>query len=298
MKAKNDKGLYYEYDKMEKSLDELNQEHNLKLLMEKYNSNKEFLNLDGRTKLNLDYIPKELFTNLKNKKEEFGTQKEEVKQDEIKDIKTPLYNYNFDYGYNFNNNKKKMINKEISNNDNLKSGNLLESNHFNSLYFNDKSDELKTSNKNFTNTNNNDFKISQNDYNLSESYNNEENTDINNNIIYNSNPEQKSGSVYFKNSNDNRENISKETSSNVNRRYNDDINNNNAINENNNINNINNNYNLNNDYLLNTKSSVLSNYNSTLNGFSDQYINSVLNISNTLTNNSNYFLTSQNNNSN
>ena len=202
MKAKNDKGLYYEYDKMEKTLDELNQEQNLKLLMEKYNSNKEFLNLDGGKKLNLDYIPRELFTNLKNKKEDFETQNEEVKQDEIKDIKMPNYNYNFDYGYYFNSNKNKIINKEILNNDNLKSGNLLESNHFNSLYFNDKSDELKTSNKKFTNTNNNDFKISQNDYNLSESYNNDENIDINNNIIYNSNPEQKSGGVYFKNSND------------------------------------------------------------------------------------------------
>lgn len=296
MKAKNDKGLYYEYDKMEKTLDELNQEQNLKLLMEKYNSSKEFLNLDGGKKLNLDYIPRELFTNLKNKQGEFETKKEEVKQDEIKDIKMPIYNYNFDYGYYFNSNKNKTINKEISNNDNLKSGNLLESNHFNSLYFNDKSEELKTSNKNFTSTNNNDFKISQNDYNLSESINNDENTDINNNIIYNSNPEQKSGGIYFKNSNDNGENISKETSSNVNRRYNEEINNNNALNENNNINNINNNYNLSNNYLLNTKSSMLSNYNSTLNGFSDQYINSVLNISNTLTNNSNYFLTSQNNN--
>ena len=296
MKAKNDKGLYYEYDKMEKTLDELNQEQNLKSLMEKYNSSKEFLNLDGGKKLNLDYIPRELFTNLKNKQGEFETKKEEVKQDDIKDIKMPIYNYNFDYGYYFNSNKNKTINKEISSNDNLKSGNLLESNHFNSLYFNDKSEELKTSNKYFTSTNNNDFKISQNDYNLSESINNDENTDINNNIIYNSNPEQKSGGIYFKNSNDNGENISKETSSNVNRRYNEEINNNNALNENNNINNINNNYNLSNNYLLNTKSSMLSNYNSTLNGFSDQYINSVLNISNTLTNNSNYFLTSQNNN--
>ena len=130
----------------------------------------------------------------------------------------------------------------------------------------------------------NDFKIYNNDINISESLKKSEyisssnvlsnNQNINPNLHLNTN-------------------ISKETFSN--KRYNEEININNSTNKNINLNNnmqnnekanadVNNN---NNNNIISNESSTLRNDLSNCNGLSDNFINSKLNISNTLTNNSN-----------
>ena len=301
MKKNNIKDIYNENDEMKNSLEEINSiPSNQNLLLNKNSSNLEFINKNNGKNLNLDYIPQELFMNFKNKK---------INENDEKEI---------------NNISSNIINNESSSKDiqNLKSQNVLESNHFNSLYFNDKNNELKTSKKtnnlnSNSKTNNFDFKISTNNFNLSESSNNNnEKNNIIHNIFNNQNPEQ---NIYLLKSNNIVATISKDSSSNLNRRYNQDlgyynsfdINNNlnsniisNTLSNNiisNNLNNIksnnlnNNRFNDKTNNLLTSKSSLISNNNSTCNGYSDHYINSILNISNTLTNGSNYFLNSQNN---
>ena len=276
---------YDEYVKMENSL-EPNQgmPNNIKLLLNKKPSNENFIKSNIGSNLNLDYIPQELFMNFKNKKID------ENENEQINKLSLEQNNMKLSAGSGENENQ------------NLKSKNVLESNHFNSLYFNDKSNELKTSKINNTNTNTNtnnnfDFKISKNDFNLSESYinNNDKNNNINN--IFNNQNNINNNLIT---------NISKDTNSNVNRRYNEEISYYNSFDLNNNLNSnyISNNINLNNNNINNninnnlifSKSSLLSNNNSTCNGYSDHYINSILNISNTLTNNSNNYAVGINNN--
>ena len=188
MKNNDFKREYDEYVKMENSL-EPNQElpNNIKLLINKKPSNEDFIKSNIGSNLNLDYIPHELFMNFRNKKIEENENDQTNKFSfEQKNMKLSCEDKNFNINNIQNNN---IINELIENeNQNLKSKNVLESNHFNSLYFNDKSNELKTSKKNNTNTNTNtknniDFKISKNDFNLSESYTN--NNDKNNTNIKN-----------------------------------------------------------------------------------------------------------------
>ena len=129
----------------------------------------------------------------------------------------------------------------------------------------------------------NDFKIYNNDINISESLKKSEyisssnvlsnNQNINPNLHLNTN-------------------ISKETFSN--KRYNEEININNSTNKNINLNNnkqnnekANADVNNNNNNIISNESSTLRNDLSNCNGLSDNFINSKLNISNTLTNNSN-----------
>ena len=205
--------------------------NNLKLLNDKNISRNNFFNKDSGKFLNIDYIPKELFSSnmIKNKKEN--------KDDKV------VINYNQN-PFNF------------------------ESNNFKSSCLDDKNNDLK-------NENIDDFKITQNEFNKSESYNKD------NNIL-------SSDTNCDKNQNMNSNlhlpgNISKETNSN--QRYNEEINQ--SISKNKNINNINSN-------VLSNESSTLRQNLSNYNGLSDNFITSHLEISNTLTNNSN-FLSSQNN---
>ena len=206
--------------------------NNLKLLNISRNN---FFNKDSGKILNIDYIPKELFSSnmIKNKKEN--------KDDKV------VINYTQN-PFNF------------------------ESNNFKRSCLDDKNNDLKSSKKN---ENNDDFKISQNEFNKSESYNKDNNilsSDINCNKNQNMN-----SNLHLPG------NISKETNSN--QRYNEEINQ--SISKNKNINNINSN-------VLSNESSTLRQNLSNYNGLSDNFITSHLEISNTLTNNSN-FLSSQNN---
>ena len=205
--------------------------NNLKLLNDKNISRNNFFNKDNGIFLNIDYIPKELFSSnmIKNKKD--------------------------------NNDDKAIIN-------NIQSPFHFESNNFKSSCLGDKNNDLKSSKNN---ENNDDFKISQNEFNISESHNKGDNI-LSSNL--NSNNQNMSSNLHLTG------NINKETNSN--QRYNEEINQSISKNKNN-INNI-----------LSNESSTLRQNLSNYNGFSDNFINSHLEISNTLTNNSN-FLSSQNN---
>lgn len=211
--------------------EKLKNPNNLKLLNDKNISKNNFFNKDNGKFLNIDYIPKELFSSnmIKNKKD--------------------------------NNDDKAIIN-------NIQNPFNFESNNLKSSCLGDKNNDLKSSKNN---ENNNDFKISQNEFNISESHNKGDNI-LSSNL--NSNNQNMSSNLHLTG------NINKETNSN--QRYNEEINQSISKNKNN-INNI-----------LSNESSTLRQNLSNYNGLSDNFINSHLEISNTLTNNSN-ILSSQNN---
>ena len=212
--------------------EKLKNPNNLKLLNDKNISRNNFFNKDNGKFLNIDYIPKELFSSnmIKNKKD--------------------------------NNDDKAIIN-------NIQNPFNFESNNLKSSCLGDKNNDLKSSKNN---ENNNDFKISQNEFNISESHNKGDNI-LSSNL--NSNNQNMSSNLHLTG------NINKETNSN--QRYDEEINQSISKNKNTNINNI-----------LSNESSTLRQNLSNYNGLSDNFINSHLEISNTLTNNSN-FLSSQNN---
>ena len=212
--------------------EKLKNPNNLKLLNDKNISRNNFFNKDNGKFLNIDYIPKELFSSnmIKNKKD--------------------------------NNDDKAIIN-------NIQNPFNFESNNLKSSCLGDKNNDLKSSKNN---ENNNDFKISQNEFNISQSHNKGDNI-LSSNL--NSNNQNMSSNLHLTG------NINKETNSN--QRYNEEINQSISKNKNTNINNI-----------LSNESSTLRQNLSNYNGLSDNFINSHLEISNTLTNNSN-ILSSQNN---
>ena len=212
--------------------EKLKNPNNLKLLNDKNISRNNFFNKDNGKFLNIDYIPKELFSSnmIKNKKD--------------------------------NNDDKAIIN-------NIQNPFNFESNNLKSSCLGDKNNDLKSSKNN---ENNNDFKISQNEFNISESHNKGDNI-LSSNL--NRNNQNMSSNLHLTG------NINKETNSN--QRYNEEINQSISKNKNTNINNI-----------LSNESSTLRQNLSNYNGLSDNFINSHLEISNTLTNNSN-ILSSQNN---
>ena len=211
--------------------EKLKNPNNLKLLNDKNISRNNFFNKDNGKFLNINYIPKELFSSnmIKNKKD--------------------------------NNDDKAIIN-------NIQNPFNFESNNLKSSCLGDKNNDLKSSKNN---ENNNDFKISQNEFNISESHNKGDNI-LSSNL--NSNNQNMSSNLHLTG------NINKETNSN--QRYNEEINQ--SISKNKNTNN----------NILSNESSTLRQNLSNYNGLSDNFINSHLEISNTLTNNSN-FLSSQNN---
>ena len=211
--------------------EKLKNPNNLKLLNDKNISRNNFFNKDNGKFLNIDYIPKELFSSnmIKNKKD--------------------------------NNDDKAIIN-------NIQNPFNFESNNFKSSCLGDKNNDLKSSKNN---ENNNDFKISKNEFNISESHNKGDNI-LSSNL--NSNNQNMSSNLHLTG------NINKETNSN--QRYNEEINQ--SISKNKNTNN----------NILSNESSTLRQNLSNYNGLSDNFINSHLEISNTLTNNSN-ILSSQNN---
>ena len=226
--------------------------NNLKLLNNRNISNNDFINKDNGKILNLDYIPKELFSSIKNKNNEENNINQND-QNNIKDNDT----YNFNYG----------------------------SNNFSSIICNDKNKEIKSSQKN---DNNNDFKISQNEINISQSYNKNDNI-LNSDIK--SNNQDINSNLHLP------ENLSKEVNSN--KRYNEELNYDNMNDKNINLNsNIPNNNNINienNNNIISNESSTLRHNLSNYNAMSDNFINSYLNISNSIANNSN-ILSNQNNN--
>ena len=211
--------------------EKLKNPNNLKLLNDKNISRNNFFNKDNGKFLNIDYIPKELFSSnmIKNKKD--------------------------------NNDDKAIIN-------NIQNPFNFESNNLKSSCLGDKNNDLKSSKNN---ENNNDFKISQNEFNISESHNKGDNI-LSSNL--NRNNQNMSSNLHLTG------NINKETNSN--QRYNEEINQ--SISKNKNTNN----------NILSNESSTLRQNLSNYNGLSDNFINSYLEISNTLTNNSN-ILSSQNN---
>ena len=211
--------------------EKLKNPNNLKLLNDKNISRNNFFNKDNGKFLNIDYIPKELFSSnmIKNKKD--------------------------------NNDDKAIIN-------NIQNPFNFESNNLKSSCLGDKNNDLKSSKNN---ENNNDFKISQNEFNISQSHNKGDNI-LSSNL--NSNNQNMSSNLHLTG------NINKETNSN--QRYNEEINQ--SISKNKNTNN----------NILSNESSTLRQNLSNYNGLSDNFINSHLEISNTLTNNSN-ILSSQNN---
>ena len=211
--------------------EKLKNPNNLKLLNDKNISRNNFFNKDNGIFLNIDYIPKELFSSnmIKNKKD--------------------------------NNDDKAIIN-------NIQNPFNFESNNLKSSCLGDKNNDLKSSKNN---ENNNDFKISQNEFNISESHNKGDNI-LSSNL--NRNNQNMSSNLHLTG------NINKETNSN--QRYNEEINQ--SISKNKNTNN----------NILSNESSTLRQNLSNYNGLSDNFINSHLEISNTLTNNSN-ILSSQNN---
>lgn len=211
--------------------EKLKNPNNLKLLNDKNISRNNFFNKDNGKFLNIDYIPKELFSSnmIKNKKD--------------------------------NNDDKAIIN-------NIQNPFNFESNNLKSSCLGDKNNDLKSSKNN---ENNNDFKISQNEFNISESHNKGDNI-LSSNL--NRNNQNMSSNLHLTG------NINKETNSN--QRYNEEINQ--SISKNKNTNN----------NILSNESSTLRQNLSNYNGLSDNFINSHLEISNTLTNNSN-ILSSQNN---
>ena len=226
--------------------------NNLKLLNNRNISNNDFINKDNGKILNLDYIPKELFSSFKNKTNEENN----INQNDQNNIKDNDI-YNFNYG----------------------------SNNFSSIICNDKNKEIKSSQKN---DNNNDFKISQNEINISQSYNKNDNI-LNSDIK--SNNQDINSNLHLP------ENLSKEVNSN--KRYNEELNYDNMNDKNINLNsNIPNNNNINienNNNIISNESSTLRHNLSNYNAMSDNFINSYLNISNSIANNSN-ILSNQNNN--
>ena len=228
--------------------------NNLKLLNNRNISNNDFINKDNGKILNLDYIPKELFSSFKNKNNEENNINQN-EQNNIKDNDT----YNFNYG----------------------------SNNFSSIICNDKNKEIKSSQKN---DNNNDFKIYQNEINISQSYNKNDNilnSDIkSNNQDINSNlhlPENLSKEV---NSNKRyNEELNYENMNDKNINLNSNIPNNNNINIENNNNIISN--------ASSTLRHNLSNYNAMSDNFINSYLNisnSIANNSNILSNQNNNYL--------
>ena len=206
-------------------------------------SSRNFFNKDNGKILNLDYIPKELFSSYMNRNQ--------------KDEKVVINNVSD--GFNFDSNKLKSSNLDNKNKNDLKSS--------------------------IKNKSINDNKISQNEINISESYNKSQNI-LNSNIKINNNEKQNEDSnIHLPG------NISNET--NINKRYNEEINQSNSKNKNSNMNsNIAPNNIISN--IISNESSTLGHNLSNFNGLSDNYINSNVIISNTLTNNSNV-LSSNNN---
>ena len=196
--------------------------NNLKLLIDKNISKNDFYNKDNGKILNVDYIPKELFTS-------------------------------------------------YINNNQTRNNNIVQNSQNNIL-------------------NDLDFKISNNDFNISETLKKSDNI-LSSNILssnQNLNPNLHINTI-----------ISKKTS--TNRRYNPDISVNNSINKNNSLNsnmpnneNVKVDENVNNNNIISNESSTLRQNLSNCNGLSDNFINSKLNISNTIVNDSN-ILSSNNN---
>ena len=150
MKNQNIKGEFVEHIKMENSLENVNKIDKLSknILLNENTVNAEFIKTNTGLNLNLDYIPQELFLNFRNKKTNQMNANEQINN--ISFEPKNMQNSNNNDKYDINNNINNIINNELSinENQNLKSKNILESNHFNSLYFNDKSNELKASKKN------------------------------------------------------------------------------------------------------------------------------------------------------
>ena len=188
------------------------------------------------------------------------------------------------------NNLKLLIDKNISKNDfyNKDKGKILNVDYIPKELFASiiNNDQAKNDNNISQNNLNNfgtdtDFKIYNNDVNISESLKKSMNISSSNVLssTQNLNPNLKLNT-----------NISKETS--TNKRYNEEININNSTNKNINLNsnvpnNDKENVDVNNNNVMSNESSTLRNNLSNYNGLSDNFISSRLNISNTLTNNSN-----------
>ena len=188
------------------------------------------------------------------------------------------------------NNLKLLIDKNISKNDfyNKDNGKILNVDYIPKELFASITNNAQNKNDNNTSQNNlnnfgtdTDFKIYNNDVNISESLKKSMNISSSNVLssTQNINPNLKLNT-----------NISKETS--TNKRYNEEININNSTNKNINLNsnvpnNDKENVDENNNNKVSNESSTLRNNLSNYNGLSDNFISSRLNISNTLTNNSN-----------
>ena len=142
MSTKNNNGNF----KMETSLEEINSTPNkLQLLVNKYNPNAELIKTNEYSNLNLDYVPQELFMNFKNKKINENEIINDVEQINNESKMHKIFTNNFKNDI-INSASNIINNNELSINEsqNIKNKNILESNHFNSLYFNNKSNELKT----------------------------------------------------------------------------------------------------------------------------------------------------------
>ena len=188
------------------------------------------------------------------------------------------------------NNLKLLIDKNISKNDfyNKDNGKILNVDYIPKELFASITNNAQNKNDNNISQNNlnnfgtdTDFKIYNNDVNISESLKKSMNISSSNVLssTQNLNPNLKLNT-----------NISKETS--TNKRYNEEININNSTNKNINLNsnvpnNDKENVDENNNNKVSNESSTLRNNLSNYNGLSDNFISSRLNISNTLTNNSN-----------
>ena len=188
------------------------------------------------------------------------------------------------------NNLKLLIDKNISKNDfyNKDNGKILNVDYIPKELFESITNNAQNKNDNNISQNNlnnfgtdTDFKIYNNDVNISESLKKSMNISSSNVLssTQNINPNLKLNT-----------NISKETS--TNKRYNEEININNSTNKNINLNsnvpnNDKENVDENNNNKVSNESSTLRNNLSNYNGLSDNFISSRLNISNTLTNNSN-----------
>ena len=149
MLSKNNNGNYNDRFKMETSLEEINSTPNkLQLLVNKYNPNAELIKTNEYSNLNLDYVPQELFMNFKNKKINENEIINDVEQINNESKMHKIFTNNFKNDI-INSASNIINNNELSINEsqNIKNKNILESNHFNSLYFNDKSNELKSSKK-------------------------------------------------------------------------------------------------------------------------------------------------------
>ena len=166
--------------------------NNFKILNDKNISRTSFFNKDNGKFLNIDYIPKELFSSFMFKNQKDNT-----------DNKVPLNNI-----------------QNVINND---------SNNMKTSYYDNKNNVLKYSIKN---ENNNDFKISQNEFNISDSYNKSDNifnSNKNSNTIQNVNSNlHLTGNIYKETNSNQRyhEEINQSNSKNKNINLNNNINNN------------------------------------------------------------------------